>query len=65
MEGSSTGNIHFSEFEKRLLKTYIIIFIIFNSMEPYLLQTVSGCTFWLIGIFIIIYNKKGREQINE
>ena len=57
--------ICFSEFEKRLLKTYIIIFIIFNSMEPYLLQTVSGCTFWLIGIFIIIYNKKGREQINE
>lgn len=57
--------ICFSEFEKRLLKTYIIIFIIFNSMEPYLLQTVSGCTFWLIGIFIIIYNKKGKEQINE
>lgn len=55
----------YSEFEKRLLKTYIIVFIIFNSMEPYLLQTVSGCTFWLIGIFIIVYNKKSKEQINE
>lgn len=55
----------FSEFEKRLLKTYIIIFIIFNSMEPYLLQTVSGCTFWLVGIFIIVYNKRSKEQMNE
>ncbi|MGG7058006.1 O-antigen ligase family protein [Clostridium tertium] len=55
----------FSEFEKKLLKTYIIIFIIFNSMEPYLLQTVSGCTFWLVGIFIIVYNKRSKEQMNE
>ncbi|MBE6055079.1 MAG: O-antigen ligase family protein [Clostridium sartagoforme] len=55
----------YSSFEIRLLKTYIIIFIIFNSMEPYLLQTVSGCTFWLIGIFIIVYNKRSKERINE
>jgi exopolysaccharide production protein ExoQ len=57
--------INFDAFEKRLLCTYIIIFIIFNSMEPYFLKTVSECTFWLIGIFIIVYNKKGKEQINE
>lgn len=56
---------NYDNFEKRLLKTYIIVFIIFNSMEPYLLQTVSGCTFWLIGIFIIVYNKRSKEQINE
>ena len=55
----------YNEFEKRLLKTYIIVFIIFNSMEPYLLQTVSSCTFWLIGIFIIVYNKRNKEKANE
>ena len=55
----------FDDFEKKLLQTYMIVFIIFNSMEPYLLQTVSGCTFWLIGIFIIVYNKRNKEQINE
>lgn len=55
----------YSEFEKRLLKTYILVFIIFNSMEPYLLHTVSVENFWLIGIFIIIYNEKGKEKINE
>lgn len=56
---------NFTEFEKRLLRTYMIVFIIFNAMEPYLLQTVSGCTFWLIGIFIIVYNKRSKEKINE
>ena len=35
---------YFSEFEKKLLVSYMILFIVFNSMESYLLQTVSVCT---------------------
>jgi len=55
---------YFSEFEKKLLGSYMILFIVFNSMEPYLLQTVSVCTFWLVGFFIIIYNKKSKEKLD-
>lgn len=55
----------YSDFERRLLSSYIIVFIIFNFMEPYLLQYASGCTFWVIGIFIIVYNKNTEENISE
>lgn len=55
---------YFSEFEKKLLGSYMILFVVFNSMEPYLLQTVSVCTFWLVGFFIIIYNKKSKEKLD-
>ncbi|WP_418223342.1 O-antigen ligase family protein [Clostridium isatidis] len=56
---------YFSMFEKRLLRVYMIVFIIFNSMEPYLLQQISLCTFWLVGIFIIVYNKRSKEKLDE
>ncbi|NLZ33331.1 MAG: O-antigen ligase family protein [Clostridiales bacterium] len=55
---------YFSEFEKKLLASYMILFIVFNSMEPYLLQTVSVCTFWLVGLFIIIYNRRSKEKLD-
>lgn len=56
---------YFSDFEKRLLRSYLVVFIVFNAMEPYLLQYVSGCTFWLIALYIIIYSKKEKESLNE
>lgn len=56
---------NYSRYEKRLLTSYIIVFVIFNSMEPYLLQSVSVCTFWLVGIFIIVYNKREKEKLDE
>ena len=56
---------HFSEYEKKLLRVYMIVFIIFNSMEPYLLQSISVCTFWLVGIFVIVYNKRAKEKLDE
>lgn len=48
----------FDKTEARLIRVYLIVFIIFNSMEPYLLQNISICTLWIVCIFIITYNNK-------
>ena len=56
---------YFDLFERKILRSYLITFIIFNAMEPYLLLNVSGCTLWLVAIYIIIYSRKEKEALNE
>ena len=56
---------YFELFERKILRSYLITFIIFNAMEPYLLLNVSSCTLWLVALYIIIYSKREKEYLNE
>ena len=56
---------YFEVFERKVLRSYLITFVIFNAMEPYLLLNVSGCTLWLVALYIIIYSKREKEYLNE
>lgn len=52
--------------ESNLLRAYIVVFVVFNFMEPYILNNVSVITLWLPLIFIITINsKRNREKVNE
>lgn len=52
--------------EANLIRAYIVVFVIFNFMEPYILNSVSVITLWLPLVFIItINNKRIKEQMNE
>lgn len=55
-----------NKYEANLVRAYIVIFVVFNFMEPYILNSVSVITLWLPLIFIItINNKRSKEKINE
>lgn len=52
--------------EANLVRAYIVVFVVFNFMEPYILNSVSVITLWLPLLFLItINNKRNKEQINE
>lgn len=52
--------------EANLIRAYIVIFIVFNFMEPYFLSSISVITLWLPIVFLItINNKRIKEKINE
>ena len=52
----------FEKKEANLVRSYIVVVMIFNFMEPYLINNVSVITLWLPVIFIITLNyKKMRE----
>ncbi|MDU5107128.1 O-antigen ligase family protein [Clostridium sp.] len=51
--------------EANLVRAYIVIFVVFNFMEPYILNSVSVITLWLPLVFIItINNRRSEEKIN-
>jgi len=52
--------------EANLIRSYIVVFVVFNFMEPYILNSVSVITLWIPLIFLItINNKRSKEQMNE
>ncbi|WP_207713911.1 O-antigen ligase family protein [Clostridium gasigenes] len=52
--------------EANVIRVYFIIFIIFNFMEPYIINSVSIITMWLPLIYVItLTNKKMRLNKNE
>lgn len=52
--------------ESNLIRAYIVVFIIFNFMEPYILSSVSVITLWVPLIFLITNNyKANKEIVNE
>lgn len=58
--------IMYNKKESNLIRAYLVIFVIFNFMEPFMLNNVSLITLWLPLIFIITDNIKiNKENINE
>lgn len=52
--------------EANIIRIYFIIFIVFNFMEPYIVNSVSIITLWLPAIYVITFtNKKMRLGKNE
>lgn len=52
--------------EANLIRAYFIVFVVFNFMEPYIINSVSVIVLWLPIIYIItINNKRLRENLNE
>ncbi len=51
--------------EANVIRVYFIIFIIFNFMEPYIINSASIITMWLPSIYVItLTNKKMRLNKN-
>ena len=51
--------------EGDIIRIYLIVFMIFNFMEPYILGNVSVITLWLPVIYVItLANNKMRVDIN-
>lgn len=52
--------------EANLIRAYFIVFIVFNFMEPYIINNIAVIVLWLPIIYLItINNKRLREKLDE